>query len=118
MVNTFIYPRTVSVRRPQHAVTAGAGAYSQVRKVPTVEILTGLPASIQLDRTGQRPDERLPADAVGKATWKVFIPLEYAALGTIQSRDVIVDDLGIAYQVVAPYWNSLGFNCRAQVEET
>ena len=65
---SFLYPRTVSVRRPEKAVAAGAGPYSAVEKVPYAIIAERLPASIQVDRTGQKPWESLPADAIGKAS--------------------------------------------------
>jgi hypothetical protein len=72
-------------------------------------IATGLPASIQLAKERGKPEANLPADG-GKTLWKVFIPLSAAALGLIESRDIIKDDLGTRYQVIGPYWNSLGHN--------
>ena len=109
---SFMYPRTVSVSRP-NATPAGqlgdVGYSAQRGPVDETVIATGLAASIQFDRQGQRNPTGLPSDAAYKPIWKVFIPASAAALGSIQSADVITDDLGVRYQVVAPYWNSLGY---------
>lgn len=110
---SFLYPRTISVRRPNTSNAVGDQGYSAERAADEAVVLSGLPASIQLDRQGQRNPVGLPADAAYKPIWKVFIPLSAAVLGSIQSTDVIVDDLGQRYQCFAAYWDSLGYECRS-----
>ena len=41
--------------------------------------------------------------------WRLFTPRAALARGALQVRDVVTDDLGVRYQVAAPYWNSLGY---------
>jgi hypothetical protein len=76
-------------------------------------IASGLPASIQAKRERSRPDGGLPSEAYSRAGWNVFI--RTASLGEITERDVIVDDLGKRYQVIAAYWNSLGYKITADL---
>ncbi|WP_232243723.1 hypothetical protein [Paraburkholderia sp. SOS3] len=80
-------------------------------------VATGLPASIQLKKGKGRPDAGLPADAVEKTLWTVFIPRGAAQLGLIRTNDIVTDDLGERYQVSAPYWNSLGYALQVELLE-
>jgi hypothetical protein len=57
----------------------------------------------------------LPADTVGKPTWYIFIPLYALPMGAVRSDDTVVDDAGLRYQVVGPYWDSLGHKLLAQI---
>jgi hypothetical protein len=106
---SFLYPRTVTIRRPNPPATAaiGALAYQGVTAANETVILTGLPASIQ-HASGKGQHGYLPSDASHKADWYVYIPAAAAPLGAIAERDIVVDDLGKRYQVAAAYWNSLG----------
>ena len=96
---------------------AGFGAQPYSAEVPSGEltIATGLPASIQFRRDRSKPDAGLPSDANTKSGWNILIPRRAAALGTITERDIIVDDLGKRYQVIAAYFNSLGYNLSADL---
>lgn len=117
-VNAFLYPRTIAVHRPNVDTTVGADTdYSGTQESDETLVATGVRCSIQYDAGGRNPEANLPADAQGRATWKVLIPLEQAAFGTIRRNDVIVDDLGVRYQVRAPYWNSLGYNVKCETLE-
>ena len=114
---SFLYPRVVGIKRPNGSpaatAPAGDGGYNadrgDARPGDETTIATGLPASIQLDRQGQRNAEGLPTDARYQPIYKVFIPKSAAALGTIQSGDVVVSEIGERFQVFAPYWDSLGY---------
>jgi hypothetical protein len=109
---SFLYPRTVSISRPHANPTTDVGdqGYNAERGAADETVLaTDLPASIQLDRQGQRNGEGLPTDARYQAIYKVFIPKSAAALGSIKSADVVTDDQGVRYQVFSPYWDSLGY---------
>jgi hypothetical protein len=113
---SFMYPRVVSIRRQNSAATATVGAIKFGGDQPADEavIATGIPASIQYDRMGNAPNANLPSDSK-RSTWKIIIPLASCAKGTVHKNDIVVDDEGLRYQVIAPYWNSLGFSLRAEL---
>lgn len=115
----FIYPRTISIRRPSAPATGAVGAQPYQALVPADEsvIASGLPASIQEKGRAGRGDVGLPADTTQATIWQIFIPGASAALGGIQNRDIVVDDLGNRYQVIAAYWNSLGFKLKVTLLE-
>lgn len=104
----FVYPRTIAVTRP--AAQTGVGfkpAYAGAKAAAETPIAKDLRASIQARREGQRNPVGLPGDGT-RPTFYVFIPRRAAALGLIKNLDIITDDLGARYQVLSPYWNSLG----------
>lgn len=72
--------------------------------------MSGLPASVQFSRRAGQPDPGLPADVVSASGFNIFIPLAWSVLGQIDENDIVTDDLGKRYQVVAAYWNILGYN--------
>lgn len=108
---SFIYPRKISISRPQ--VKAGVGVLSYGGLLPSNEtiIASGIAASIQLKKEGGRPESALPSDASRKAYWTIYFR---AALGTAQKHDIITDDLGIRYQITGNYWNSMGYVVTAE----
>jgi hypothetical protein len=107
---SFLYPRTIAITRPDNDLTPGYQPnYSGVEPANEAPIANDLPASIQLKRERGKPDPNLPADAAAKTFWVVMIPLSAAPLGLIQTNDIVTDDLGQRYQVLGPYWNSLGY---------
>lgn len=107
---SFIYPRTVSVVRATTTTAAGLVNYNDLEEESTVA--AGLAASIQLKKERGRPAADVPGDALARTLWSILIPNQEN--GLIQVRDVIVDEIGIRYQVLAPYWNSLGYNILAE----
>lgn len=113
---SFLYPRTVDVHRPNSTPgQAGAVAYQGETMANESVLLTGLPASIQ-HRSGKGAGNTgLPADAPKKADFYIFIPRCSAALGSISENDVVIDDLGKRYQIIAAYWNSLGYRISAEL---
>ncbi len=121
---SFLYPRTIAIWRPKVAAPSAVGdvGYNAIRAAPwnsqdATEILTGLRASIQMDRQGQHNLVGLPTDAKYQAIWRVFIPKADAGPGSIVSTDIVVDDTGVAYQCFAPWWDSLGYQLRCIVLE-
>jgi acid phosphatase family membrane protein YuiD len=115
---SFLYPRTISIVRP--GVQSGAGNQGYLGEMPSTEtaVVSGISCSIQQKKEGRNPDASLPGDIAKRSMWRIFIPLNAVALGVIQDRDIVIDDLGIRYQVGAPYWNSLGYNLLAEKLET
>ncbi|MBN3757222.1 hypothetical protein G3N95_30070 [Paraburkholderia sp. Tr-20389] len=106
---SFLYPRTISIGRQTPVTGGGVKSYSGMQPAQETPVAAGLPASIQLDKERGKTEANLPADS-SKTLWRVFIPLGYAPLGLIQSRDIVTDDLSARYQVLGMYWNSLGHN--------
>lgn len=114
-MGSFLYPRTISVYRSTYSTAPGAQSYSAPNQDQT--IATGLPASIQLKKERGKPITDLPGDASAKTFWTILIPAASAGIGLIRSRDIIVDELGVRYQVSAPYWNSLGYGLLVELLE-
>ena len=112
---SFIYPRTVSIRRQNVQTTAGVQPYSGNLATNETVIAPGLAASIQEKRERSTPDAGLPSDAYARAGWSIFIPSSDRTL--IRERDIVVDDIGKRYQVLAAYWNSLGYKVAADLLE-
>lgn len=115
---SFIYPRVVSISRPAAQTGVGAIGYGGQTKATETQVAQALPASIQAKKEGSRPDAGLPGDASKRTYWRVFIPAASLAKGQILARDIVTDDLGTRYQVLAPYWNSLGHNLMCELLET
>lgn len=107
---SFIYPRIISIRRPNTDSAVGAQPYSGTTQANETQIAADLPASIQLQSKGGTPEAGTPSDAFSMSRYAVMIPFFAAPLGLITERDIVVDDLGKRYQVVGAYWNSLGHN--------
>jgi hypothetical protein len=106
---SFLYPRTITVTRPNPETGFGAQPYSAVLPTDETQILSAVTASIQNRRKGMSGrGNDLPSDS-GKTDWAIFIPFSQAALGSIAERDIVTDDLGKRYQVAAAWWDSLGY---------
>ena len=105
---SFIYPRTISVKRP--AANSGTGSIGYGGEIPSTEtaIASGLPASIQHHSGQGRTVTGLPADAPKGADWYIFLKAAVAE-GTITENDIVIDDLGKRYHVIAAYWAPLGY---------
>ncbi len=124
MVDTFIYPRTIAIRRAKTVAestgtgdTIGYAGYSGVEDSPSSDngydtLFTGIPASIQAAATGQKRVGELPGNAFSQPTWRIFIPLESLAQYSVRDRDIIEDDEGYRYLVGQAYWDSLGYQLR------
>lgn len=116
---SFIYPRRLTIFRWQSDLTPsnpGIQPYQEPQTInPSTEIwqtppvFTNISCSIQEYRSGTRPVDNLPGSSYVTPTSKIFIPRNQLSLGQVVVRDFLMDDLGIQYQVVNPYWNSLGY---------
>lgn len=109
---SFIYPRIVSITRPNPTTVVGAAPYSGEVRTDESPIAKGLSASIQQRRKNAASHGELPSDAP-RTDWAIFIPKRAATLGLITERDIVTDDLGKRYQVSAAYWDSLGYQLLA-----
>ena len=113
-----VFPRKVEVHRMKTVAGTtdiiGDGGYSGAEQGSGPEgesvLYTGLSASIQVGAAGRTTKAgELPADAVTKPIWNIFIPASVASQYQIRDRDIIVDDEGYRYQVSTNYWTGLGY---------
>ena len=111
---SFLYPRTISITRPAAPAGVGVQPYSGLQASTETAVASGISASIQLDRSGERPLGGLPGDAAGRGTWKIMIPRAQLAKGVVLDQDVVTDDQGLRYQVTNAYWDSLGYALRTE----
>lgn len=107
-MGSFLYPRTIAVHRPAAQSGGGKLPYGGQVRASETTVTTNVPASIQERKEGGNNQTRLPGDAK-VPTHHVFIARGKLANGTVKTGDIIIDDLGIRYQVQAPYWDSLGY---------
>lgn len=105
---SFLYPRVATFHRPGAQTGIGAQSYGGQAVCAETVVATGVRCSIQERREGQNSPVGLPGDGT-KPTWYVFIPRAGLANGTIRDRDILIDDFGGRYQVLAAYWDSLGY---------
>lgn len=105
---SFLYPRIVSITRPNPTTTVGAAPYSGEVRTDETTLFMGLPASIQQRRKNSASHAEIPSDSP-RTDWAIFIPKRAAPLGSIAERDIVTDDLGKRYQVSAAWWDSLGY---------
>jgi hypothetical protein len=92
----------------------GAQPYQGLEAATETVVARGIPASIQLDRAGDRPLGGLPGDATGRGMWKIMVPKASLAKGVVLDQDVVTDDQNLRYQVTNPYWDSLGYALRVE----
>lgn len=120
---SFLYPRTISVRRQKIAPSASFGteAFGGVGPANESIIYSGIPASIQDDRLGRFTPSNLPSSS-GLPILRILIPPGAVPLslstndqGAIRKNDIIVDDTGLRYQVHTPAWTSLGWNLKCEL---
>jgi hypothetical protein len=104
----FMYPRTVSFVRSAAQSGVGVVGYGGHTTATETQIAANIPASVQARREGGTAPNGLPGDGT-KPTWYVFIPRSKLAKGTVENRDIMIDDEGERYQVIQPYWDSLGY---------
>ena len=109
---SFLEPFVISLRRPNPMTGVGVQPYSGLDPDDETVIAANIPAHIQADRQGTRPDAGLPADAAGQGIWLIMFR---RAKGFARTHDVIVDDLGNRYQVISAKWGPLITTCRCQI---
>lgn len=113
-----VYDRVISVTRPLSQLTANGGKAPYLKEEQGSEApvtgATGLAASIQYDRFGAKPTPGLPGDEPRSGSFKVYVR---GAAGLIQNNDIITDDVGLRYTVIAAPWNAMfGFTLMVQQE--
>lgn len=115
----FIYPRTVTLTRPQPRPGASTALPGYGGSSPDDEALNAqsMPASIQFSTTARGTGSQLPSDARAMVDFKILLPRKYSPLNMITERDILTDELGKRYQVYAAYWSPMGYDLRATLLE-
>lgn len=105
---SFMYPRVVKILRPRAQTGVGERTtYAADQASAETTIKQGIPASIQAKSSNERSAMGLPGDGA-ISTWRVLTPRGALRDSDVLDRDIIQDDLGRRFQVVANYSNSLG----------
>jgi len=118
-----LYPRIVSINRMKTtggATSANIGlvGYSGAEQSTDPSDLqgetvlySGLAASIQATSTGRKVDGALPADAVVKPSWYIFLAANMSSppINAIRDRDIVYDDQGYRYEVGQAEFNVTGW---------
>lgn len=108
---SFLYPRTIKIMRPGAQSGIGAVGYGGQQPADETLVAKNIAASIQAKKEGAKPGPGLPGDISKRTLWKILFNLPN---GTVRDRDIIIDDLGVRYQVMSPYWNSMGYQLLAE----
>jgi hypothetical protein len=117
MTDTFLYPRTVTIKRPAPTATGGGGnvGYSgiQASHASDTTIATGLPCAIKAKAISatRRTAGAVPADAPGPVAWDILMPpINGFTPGSIRDRDfAIADDTGEKFLIVAACWSPISW---------
>lgn len=109
-MGNFLYPRTITITRNLMVQTPADGLHET-----EVEIAKDIAASIQLKRQRPTDPHSFPAATQSADTVPEWLILFKGDRDLVMKADKITDDLGVSYQVEAPYWNSLGWNIVARV---
>lgn len=112
---SFVYPRKITITRPATNNGIGAVDYQGLDLQAETIVVSNISASIQQAQQTRKPDANLPADTARGTIWNIFFNQPN---GTVKDRDFITDDLGIRYQVLAAYWNSLGYKAECERLQT
>jgi hypothetical protein len=106
---SFLRPRLVDITRPSQSAGFGASStYGAIDDETETTVLSELPANISWARTGQQRNTGLPGSAMWRAIFRVVFK---APSGTVRERDIITDEFGNRYQVVAAQSGPFGYMC-------
>lgn len=106
---SFLFPFTVAITRPgaQPAAVGDQGEAPSADPALETLVIAGIPASIQAKSADAKNVVGLPGDGA-KQTWRILVPKKSLAIGVAKNRDVINDNTGRRFQIVADYVGSLG----------
>jgi hypothetical protein len=110
---SFLYPRTITIKRAAAQTGVGAIGYGGAIAAEEQMLIEGIPASIQNTRLGRESKVGLPTD-VPQSIWKIFYNVD-AAL--VRERDIIYDDLGRRFRIIAANPHSLGYTSMCELLE-
>jgi len=112
----FMFPRTISVRRPNNNVSPTVGQVGYGGADPTQEtvIVSGLSASITFDRFGRQDPANLPTDSKLPFCF-IGLPPNAVVDGQVAQNDIVQDDLNRRYQIVGMTISAAGSTLYGQL---
>jgi hypothetical protein len=110
----FIYPRRITISRPNQNASIGTLPYQGVLESDETVLFTDIPASIQKKSGSRKSVAGLPSDAIQTSVWDIYVFLPWLPKDSIRNNDIVIDDAGSRYQVFANDWDSLGYNMTAE----
>ena len=91
-----LYPRVVTVKRPNAEPTNGLVSYQGISAATETVVVSGLVANVEIASSGRySASGNMPGDSPGPIKWTITLPpSSVVAIGAavIQERDVIYDD--------------------------
>ena len=110
---SFLYKDVITLSRPNEDQAVGEQPYGGVLATDETILASGIAAHIQVDRQGTLPTAKLAADAAGQTIWKV-IYFSRLAPDVARTGDIITDQDGNRYQVIAPDNGPISTTCHCQ----
>lgn len=113
-VSSFLYPRRVKFFRPCAESTVGAAPYQGLTRGKEAALFEGCEfrAGVQWRADGSAPSAKLPGDAPRGGFWEVLVL--GLKPGDVRDRDIVVDDVGVRYQVYADYITPINAQLKCQ----
>ena len=107
-------PRVVSLFRPAAVTTVGLSAYGGNTEATETAMMTGWPASILQGTKGERGDVSVPDNV--KSPWYA-LRLPVLAGVTIQSGDIVTDDLSRRYTISSAELTAFGWRFTMRLDD-
>jgi hypothetical protein len=101
-----------AITRGAQTITAGFQPYSGVNEVNETTLYAAVPMFSKIDRTGREPRAKIAADAMGEPSHVIYGPPVY--LAGLLERDILTDETGQRFQIVALEYEPLATVIRAQ----
>lgn len=110
---SFLRPRTITITRPSQSASFGASlTYGATDDATELAVLSDIEANISWARTGQQRETGLPGQSMWRAIFRIVFK---APAGKIKERDIVTDDLGNRYQIVAAQTGKFGYMCLSEM---
>lgn len=103
-----IYVTNITLTRVPDSTSINDHNY-EGREYPLVVIATDIPCTLQQKSYSNKPITGLPQDLSNDSIWNAYFKRKTAAKGFFKERDVLIDDLNRKFEVLAAYWNILGY---------
>lgn len=109
-----LFPFTIAISRPAAVSGYGRQGYQGATSATETPVASGIAAAIANTRMGRANPAGLPDD-VYRSDWLVSFRSSDFAL--MQEHDVVTDQIGRRFKVIAANPGSLGFNALCELME-
>jgi hypothetical protein len=107
----FLYPFSISVYRPTPTDGIGALPYEGLEKIEEQKVLSNVRANIADTREARPVTSGIPGATMFRSIYRIVFR---ADKGSVNVRDIIVDDEGSRYQAMGVTWGHLGYSILAE----